>query len=106
MDTLLAVLRKYPGACRGFLHVRIPSKTETVIALPEEMKIKAGVALRQEVNALLGYDAVYTVCAPVSAQGSGGNGSGRNGNGNYPKKSNGNGKPRNGRKSGQRAKRT
>lgn len=92
LGRLLEVLCKYPGACRGFLHVRIPAKTETVIALPEEMKIKAGVALRREVNNLLGYDAVYTVCAPLNQSANGGNGNGR-GNGKYKKKFNGNGQP-------------
>ncbi|MFW6284107.1 MAG: DNA polymerase III subunit alpha, partial [Desulfosalsimonas sp.] len=103
MENLLAVLQKHPGACRGFLHVRIPAKTETVIALPEEMKIRAGVALRQEVNGLLGYDAVYTVCAPVHQAGPGNNGNGKSGNGKsgngkYQKKANGTGKKGNGRK--------
>jgi DNA polymerase-3 subunit alpha len=98
MENLLAVLQKYPGACKGFLHVRIPAKTETVIALPEEMKIRAGVALRQEVNTLLGYDAVYTVCAPVHQAGAGNNGNSKSGNGKYQKKANGNGKKGNGRK--------
>lgn len=84
---LLQVLQKYPGACRGFLHVRIPAKTETVISLPEEMKIRAGVALRREVNSLLGYDAVYTVCAPVQAGANGRNGkNGRKYNGSGRKK--------------------
>jgi DNA polymerase-3 subunit alpha len=92
LGRLLEVLCKYPGACRGFLHVRIPAKTETVIALPEEMKIKAGVALRREVNNLLGYDAVYTVCAPLNQSANGSNGNGR-GNGKYKKKFNGNGQP-------------
>ncbi len=89
IEELFHVLRKYPGGCRGFLHVRIPSKTETVISLPEEMKIKAGVALRQEVNSLLGYDALYTICAPVNQGSSSNNGNGKNGK---------NGKKTNGRK--------
>ncbi|MFP3981904.1 MAG: DNA polymerase III subunit alpha, partial [Desulfobacterales bacterium] len=57
MDDLLSVLQKYPGACKGFLHVCIPEKTETVIALPDEMKLKPSVDLRQEINSLFGYDA-------------------------------------------------
>ncbi|MFP4256554.1 MAG: DNA polymerase III subunit alpha [Desulfobacterales bacterium] len=80
LGDLLGVLQKYPGPCRGFLHVCIPAKTETVISLPEEMKLKAGVDLRQEVNSLLGYDAVYTICATVnnSQQAGNGNGNGKN----------------------------
>ncbi|MFW6334656.1 MAG: DNA polymerase III subunit alpha, partial [Desulfosalsimonas sp.] len=74
LGDLLDILRRYPGGCKGFLHVRIPSKTETVIALPEEMKIRASVALRQEVNSLLGYEALYTVCSPVNGPSASGNG--------------------------------
>ncbi|MFW6082324.1 MAG: OB-fold nucleic acid binding domain-containing protein, partial [Desulfosalsimonas sp.] len=78
LGDLLGVLQKYPGPCRGFLHVCIPAKTETVISLPEEMKLKAGVDLRQEVNSLLGYEAVYTICAPVNTAQQSGNGNGKN----------------------------
>ncbi|MFW6052815.1 MAG: DNA polymerase III subunit alpha [Desulfosalsimonas sp.] len=93
LEDLLHILRKYPGSCRGFLHVKIPSKTETIISLPEEMKIRASVALRQEVNSLLGHDSVYTICSPVNQGGPINNGNGKNsGNGkkfNNRKKKNG-----------------
>ncbi|MFP4194639.1 MAG: DNA polymerase III subunit alpha [Desulfobacterales bacterium] len=79
LEDLLEVLRKYPGSCKGFLHVKIPSKTETIISLPEEMKIRASVSLRQEINSLLGYDSVYTICSPVNQGGASNNGNGKNG---------------------------
>ncbi|MFO8112531.1 MAG: DNA polymerase III subunit alpha [Desulfosalsimonadaceae bacterium] len=93
------ILHKYPGSCRAFLHVTIPEKTETIISLPEKMKFKAGVELTREINALLGENALETLCTPVRA-GANGNGNG-NGKGNWRMKK-GNGKEKrpssNGRK--------
>jgi len=39
-----------------------PEKAETIIALPDAMKLSAGVSLTREVNGLLGYNAVETRC--------------------------------------------
>lgn len=89
---LYHILRKYPGACRAYLHVTIPEKTETVVALPETMKIKAGMDLTREINAFLGENAVETLCTPVRAAANG------NGNGNGKGKGRGNRRNYNGRK--------
>jgi DNA polymerase-3 subunit alpha len=72
------ILGKYPGQCKGYLRIRIPARSETIIELPDEMRLRAGVELTREVNALLGYAAVETHCAPVPAA--------QNGNGNGRKK--------------------
>ena len=86
------ILQKYPGACRAYLHVKIPEKSETIISLPEKMKFKAGVELSRELTALLGENAVETLCTPIRAA--------ANGNGNQYGNGKGKGKPRsyNGRK--------
>ncbi len=65
LTDLHAVLKHYPGQCKGFLHVKVPEKTETIIELPGEMKLRPGSALVNEVNRLLGYPAVTTQCAPI-----------------------------------------
>ena len=65
LPQLKALLEKHAGACRAYLHLRNPEKTETIIALPEEIKLKPGLALTREVNALIGYNAVETLCSPV-----------------------------------------
>jgi DNA polymerase-3 subunit alpha len=62
---LQKTLRQHPGTCRGFLHLKASSGAETIIALPEAERMKAGENLTREVNGLLGYDAVDTVCSPV-----------------------------------------
>jgi len=81
LPQLKAILEKHPGACRGYLHLHDPEKTETVIALPETIKIKPGAALTREVNALIGYNAVETLCSPAKLS---------SGNGKYDKYRKGN----------------
>ncbi|MFC1812194.1 DNA polymerase III subunit alpha [Thermodesulfobacteriota bacterium] len=63
---LLDIFRRHPGPCHAHLHLLNPEKTETIIALPDSMTLKAGSALTQDVNRLLGYPSVETVCHAVS----------------------------------------
>jgi DNA polymerase-3 subunit alpha len=56
------ILKKYPGGCRAYLHLRSPENTDAIVALPDSLKLRAGGALTREVNALLGYNAVETQC--------------------------------------------
>jgi DNA polymerase III subunit alpha len=81
LEELHAVLKRYPGPCPAFIHLVDPEKTETIIALPESIKVKAGKALIKEVNRLVGYPAVETVCRPIESSANGnGHGNGyRNG---------------------------
>ena len=64
---LYDIAKKHPGLCLAYIHLRDPDKTETIIALPDTMKLKAGSALPREVNRFLGYNAVETVCKEVTA---------------------------------------
>ena len=64
---LYDIVSKHPGLCLAYIHLRDPDKTETIIALPDTMKLKAGSALTREVNRFLGYNAVETVCREVTA---------------------------------------
>ena len=64
---LYDIAKKHPGLCLAYIHLRDPDKTETIIALPDTMKLKAGSALTREVNRFLGYNAVETVCKEVTA---------------------------------------
>ncbi|MBT8365920.1 MAG: DNA polymerase III subunit alpha, partial [Deltaproteobacteria bacterium] len=61
------ILARHPGTCSAFLHLRSPDNTDSVIALPEALKLKAGGALSREVNSFLGYHAVETRCSAVPA---------------------------------------
>ncbi|MDP2861465.1 MAG: DNA polymerase III subunit alpha [Desulfobacterales bacterium] len=62
---LKEILMRHPGVTKGFIHLRNPGKTDVVIALPDNMKLKPGIPLTREVNEFLGYGAVFAVCAPV-----------------------------------------
>jgi len=63
---LYDILKRHQGECKGRLCLRDPNKTETVIALPDTLKLNAGKSLIQEVNAVVGYSAVETKCTGVT----------------------------------------
>ncbi len=66
LSDLKEILIRHPGSCPGYIHLINPDKTETIIALPEALKIKACSELTHEVKRLLGYSAVETDCTPAS----------------------------------------
>jgi DNA polymerase-3 subunit alpha len=65
LEKLKDTLVQYPGNCKGYIHVVVPEKTETVIELPDTLRLAAGVNLTREINRLLGYNAVTTRCAII-----------------------------------------
>ena len=65
LSRLNSVLKKHPGSCKAFIHLQNPEKTETIVALSDTIKLKAGSSLIREVNRLVGYNAAETVCRPV-----------------------------------------
>jgi DNA polymerase-3 subunit alpha len=64
-EQLKGIFSRHPGSCRGFVHLLDPEKTDTVIALSEATRLKAGSSLIREVNRLLGYKAAETICEPT-----------------------------------------
>jgi DNA polymerase-3 subunit alpha len=79
LEKLKSIFKRYPGSCRGYVHLLDPEKTETIIALSDATKLKAGSSLIREVNRLLGYSAAETICEPTefSSDSNGYNGSRR-----------------------------
>ena len=63
---LREILKKYPGPCEVFLHLKDPGKSDTVIALPQNMKFKAGVNPIREIKAIFGCNAIETVCSEAT----------------------------------------
>ncbi len=63
LQELCAILKQHKGSCSAFLHLLIPQRTDTIIALPDSLKVKAGQGLTEAVNQFLGYNAVKSVCA-------------------------------------------
>lgn len=62
LQQLYQILQRHKGTSGAYLHLRIPERTETVIALPDRIRLKAGKPLADAVNQFLGYGAVETVC--------------------------------------------
>jgi hypothetical protein len=53
-------LRKHSGVCDVFIHLNNSEKTDTIIALPDTIRIKASESLMKEINTMAGYRAVQT----------------------------------------------
>ncbi len=49
------ILSRYPGECPAFVHLIVPEKTETVLSLPEEMKLSPSPQLVATVDKLFGH---------------------------------------------------
>jgi DNA polymerase-3 subunit alpha len=84
LNELSRIFNGHPGDCPVYLVLRQPGKAETVLALPESVRVRPGRRLARAVNGLLGYPAFETVCGPMtavrvrhSANGSYGRGNGR-----------------------------
>ncbi len=54
LQTLRETLSQHRGACNTFLHLLLPDRTETVIALPSELKVAATERMVEDVERLFG----------------------------------------------------
>ncbi|MGD9367081.1 MAG: DNA polymerase III subunit alpha [Desulfobacteraceae bacterium] len=59
------LLRRHPGDCRGMICIKMADDVETVLAMAESWRFRPGDALTREVNGLLGYPAVETLCGEI-----------------------------------------
>ena len=62
LSELKAIFDENAGPCNGFLHLVSAEGQETVIALPDTLKLSPGTALSDRVDALLGYKSVRADC--------------------------------------------
>ncbi|RTZ99557.1 MAG: DNA polymerase III subunit alpha, partial [Deltaproteobacteria bacterium] len=67
-EALRHILADHPGSCPGYLHLIDGSLTETVIALPDSLKVAAGARLNRAVGDFLGFDTIQTTIRPVVAR--------------------------------------
>ncbi len=68
-DTLERVqqtLKRYPGPCKGFVHICFQDQGEAVISMPEQLRIRYCEAMTREVNAIFGYPAVESRCSDAA----------------------------------------
>ncbi len=68
MNEMKTIFEKYPGSSKAYIHICIPDKSEISIALPDTTKLKAGSGLSREIDGLLGYKGVSTVCSVASVK--------------------------------------
>ena len=73
---LREILRRHPGDCQGMIRLNMPGAVEAVLAMADNWRIQPGEALNREVNGLLGYPAVETLCGEINPAPNG-NGKGR-----------------------------
>ncbi len=66
LEALKRIFAKHSGSCHSYLHLIEPDKFEALLQLSDAYKLKAGSSLRRDVNGLLGYDAVHTVCTEAT----------------------------------------
>ena len=60
-------LERYPGPCKGFVHICLKEQAEAVVAMTEAMRIRYCKAMTREVNAIFGYNAVQTRCIDAAS---------------------------------------
>ncbi len=70
------LLHRFPGTCKGVIHVLGPEQAETLVGLPDALRLKADRRLRREVRSLLGPNAMATAAGPQT--------NGNASNGRYP----------------------
>jgi DNA polymerase-3 subunit alpha len=62
LEKLLEILKHHKGSCNTYLHLLMPQRTDTIIALPGSIRVRASRGLTEAVNEFLGYPAVETSC--------------------------------------------
>jgi DNA polymerase-3 subunit alpha len=64
---LKKVLRRHPGDCQGVMTIRTAENVQAIVSMAEHWRLQPGEALSREVNGLLGYPAVETLCGEIRA---------------------------------------
>jgi DNA polymerase-3 subunit alpha len=58
LRTLREIVGRYHGDCEGIIHLVIPNRSETIIKLPDALRIQACDELMDDVERLFGYNVV------------------------------------------------
>ena len=79
LTELRDILRRHPGDCQGVLRFVMAEAVEASVAMAQNWRLQPGESLTREVNGLLGYPAVETLCGDINATNGNGNGNGAKG---------------------------
>ncbi|NJC87750.1 MAG: DNA polymerase III subunit alpha, partial [Desulfuromonas sp.] len=58
LRTLREIVGRYHGECEGVIHLVIPNRSETLIKLPDSLRVQASDELMDDVEKLFGYNVV------------------------------------------------
>jgi DNA polymerase-3 subunit alpha len=58
LRSLKEIMTRYRGECEAFIHLVVPNRSETVISLPEGLRIQASDEMMDDVEKLFGYNVV------------------------------------------------
>ncbi|MGW8312148.1 MAG: DNA polymerase III subunit alpha [Desulfuromonadales bacterium] len=58
LRSLKEIMTRYRGECDAMIHLVVPNRSETVISLPEELRLQASDELMDDVEKLFGYNVV------------------------------------------------
>jgi DNA polymerase-3 subunit alpha len=58
LRALREIAERYRGECEGFLHLVIPNRSETVVRLPDSLRLQACDELMDDAEKLFGYNVV------------------------------------------------
>ena len=58
LNRLKEIIENYRGNCQAYIHVVIPNRSETIISLPESVKVKPSEGLLSDAKRTFGYDVV------------------------------------------------
>jgi len=58
LRSLKEIMTRYRGECEALIHLVVPNRSETVISLPEELRLQASDELMDDVERLFGYNVV------------------------------------------------
>lgn len=67
LERVHQALKRYPGPCRGFVHICLTDQAEAVISMAEGLRVRYCDAMTREVNGILGDNAVQTRCSDAAS---------------------------------------
>nr|NIQ11541.1 hypothetical protein [Gammaproteobacteria bacterium] len=58
LRALKEIMARYHGECEALIHLVVPNRSETVISLPETLRLQASDQMIDDVEKLFGYNVV------------------------------------------------
>ena len=58
LRSLREIMTRYHGDCEALIHLVVPNRSETVISLPEDLRLQASDQMMDDVEKLFGYNVV------------------------------------------------